>query len=370
MQTIRYGIIGCGSMGREHIENIKALEATQVTAIADNHGPSRDQAMALLDTSPVSFDDYQDLLDSGLCDAVVVATPNHTHVEVLRHALRTELHVLAEKPLCTRVADCLELVELARGRQPLVWVAQEYRYMPPVAEMIRMAHGGAVGRIHQVAIREHREPFYPKVGDWNRFSANTGGTLVEKCCHYFNLMDLLLQEQPLRVFASGGQRVNHLDERYDGRTPDILDSAYVIVEYPSGARALLDLCMFAEGSIDNEHIVVVGDEGKLESLLPSLTLRHGRREDWGQRRVWGEASGSGRGVSVRRVWDSGIKYPGQHFGASFIEHRKFLNAIRQGLPAEIGLEEGLRSVATGVAAHLSIASGRAVAMTEVLPAGW
>jgi myo-inositol 2-dehydrogenase/D-chiro-inositol 1-dehydrogenase len=370
MTTIRYGVIGCGSMGREHIQNIRALDGASVTAIADPDAGSRDAALALLEQAPVSFDDYQDLLDSGLCDALVLATPNHTHIEVLREALRTDQAILAEKPLCTTVADCLELVEQASGRKALVWVAQEYRYMPPVAEMIRMAHEGAVGRIQQVAIREHREPFYPKVGDWNRFSANTGGTLVEKCCHYFNLMDLLLQERPQRVFASGGQRVNHLDERYQGRTPDILDSAYVIVEYPSGARAMLDLCMFAENSIDNEQILVVGDQGKLESLLPALTLRYGRREDWGQRRQWGEASGTGKGVSVRRVWDSNIRYPGQHFGASFIEHQKFQHALRHGLPAEIGLEEGLRSVASGVAAHLSIATGRAVNMSEVLPPGW
>ena len=71
----------------------------------------------------------------------------------------------------------------------------------------------------------------------------------------------------------------------------------MIVEYPSGARAMLDLCMFAENSVDNEHISVVGNEGKLESLLPSLTLRYGRREDWGTRKVWGEPSGSGKGVS-------------------------------------------------------------------------
>lgn len=374
MSITRYGIIGCGSMGREHIENLRALDGTAVTALADTHPASLEQAKALLSNTPAAFDNYQDLLDSDLCDAVVIATPNHTHVQVLRHALRTDLHILAEKPLCTRVEDCHELVRLAEGRKPLVWVAQEYRYMPPVAEMIRMAHAGEVGRLHQVAIREHREPFYPKVGDWNRFSANTGGTLVEKCCHYFNLMDLLLREHPMRVFASGGQRVNHLEERYEGpggkTVPDILDSAYVIVEYPSGARAMLDLCMFAENSIDNEHIIVVGDQGKLESLLPSLTLRHGRRDDWGRRTAWGQPSGTGRGVSVRRVWDSGIRYPGQHFGASYIEHQKFLQAIRNGLPAEIGLEEGLRSVATGVAAHLSIAQGRAVAMTEVLPTGW
>ena len=373
IQHIRYGLVGCGSMGREHILNILALPGTAITAIADPHAASRDTALALLQDAaqpPRVFDNHRELLASGLCDAVVISTPNFTHIEVMRDALQTDLHILIEKPLVTRIEDGVELMKLAEGRKPLVWVAQEYRYMPPVAEMIRMAHGGAVGTLHQVAIREHREPFYPKVGDWNRFSANTGGTLVEKCCHYFNLMDLLLRERPARVFASGAQRVNHLDESYAGRTPDILDSAYVIVEYPSGARAMLDLCMFAENSVDNEHITVVGNEGKLESLLPSLTLRHGRREDWGTRKVWGEASGSGRGVSVRRVWDTNIRYAGQHFGASFIEHQRFAHALRHGLPAEVTLEEGLRSVATGLAAHRSIATGQAVALCDVLPAGW
>ena len=369
-KVLRYGIIGCGSMGREHIENIGALGHAEVTAIADPHPASIGAAQALLRQPAQAFEHHAGLLESGLCDVLVIATPNFTHIEVMRDALQTELPILVEKPLVTRIEDGLAMIELAKQRSAIVWVAQEYRYMPPVAEMIRMAHDGAVGRMHQVAIREHREPFYPKVGDWNRFSANTGGTLVEKCCHYFNLMDLVLREHPVRVFASGGQRVNHLDEDYGGRRPDILDSAYVIVEYPSGARALLDLCMFAENSIDNEHITIVGDEGKLESLLPALTLRHSRREDFGRRNVWGQPSGTGRGVAVRRVWDTNIKYAGQHFGASFIEHQHFANAVRNGEPADITLEEGLRSVATGLAAHRSIETGRAVLMSEILPAGW
>ena len=373
MSAIRYGIIGCGSMGREHIENILAL-STQVggavvTAIADSHAASRDAASALFDgVRPQLFDDHRELLKSGLCDAVVVATPNYTHAAVLRDVLSTDLHVLAEKPIVTRMEDGVDLLNRAKGRRGLLWVAQEYRYMPPVAEMIRLTHAGEVGRVHQVSIQEHREPFYPKVDDWNRFNEFTGGTLVEKCCHYFNLMDLILQERPTRVFASGGQRVNHLDERYDGRTPDILDSAYVIVEYGSGARAMLDLCMFAENTLEKEHITVVGDQGKIESLLPSLTLRHGHRADWGRREAWGQPSGTGRGVSVRRVWDSSIRYAGQHFGASYVEHLRFAQAMREGKPAEIPLEEGLRAVATGMAAHKSIDEGRVVALSEVLPA--
>ncbi len=376
--TICYGIIGCGSMGREHIENLFAMGGATVTALADSHGGSRDAALAVCrGASPQMFVDHRELLASGLCDAVVIATPNFTHVDIMRDALATPLHILVEKPLVTRMADGLELMRLQQQRPPsagIVWVAQEYRYMPPVAEMIRIAHEGGVGRIHQVAIREHREPFYAKVGDWNRFNANSGGTLVEKCCHYFNLIDLVLQEKPLRVFASGGQRVNHLEEHYEGpngqQQPDILDSAYVVIEYPSGARAMVDLCMFAENSTDNEHIVVVGDEGKLESLLPSLTLRHGRREDWGRRQAWGQPSGTGKGVNVRRVWDTNIKYAGHHFGASYIEHQRFAAAIREGRPPEISLEEGLRAVATGLAAHKSIDDGRVVALSEVLPAGW
>lgn len=369
--TTRYGIIGCGSMGREHIENIKALPGALVTAIADPHEPSLEAALALLPLAPPQvFREHKALLESGLCDAVVIATPNFTHIEMMRDALATDLHILIEKPLVTKVEDGVEMLRLAQGRKGIVWVAQEYRYMPPVAEMIRIAHEGGVGTMHQVAIREHREPFYPKVGDWNRFSANTGGTLVEKCCHYFNLMDFILQEKPVRVFASGGQRVNHLDESYGGRTPDILDSAYVIVEYPSGARASLDLCMFAENSIDNEHVTIVGAEGKLESLLPSGVLRYGRREDWGRREVWGQASGTARGVSVRQIRDTNIKYLGQHFGASYIEHQHFLDAIRHGKPPEISLEEGLRCVATGLAAHRSIETGLPVELRDMLPAGW
>ena len=334
---LRYGIIGCGSMGREHIECIQAMPRSaggaRVAAIADPHAPSRDAALAICRNEPRAFHDPRELLASGLCDAVVVATPNFTHVDVMRDALATDLHILVEKPLVTRIDDGIELVareaeRRGRGGKGIVWVAHEYRYMPPVAEAIRMAHEGAAGRVQQVTIREHREPFYPKIGDWNRFTANTGGTLVEKCCHYFNLMDLILKERPLRVYASGGQRVNHLDEEYAGRRPDILDSAYAIVEYPGGARAMLELCMYAENSVDSEHLTIVGDEGKIESLLPSLTLRHGRRADWGRRETWGQPSGTGRGVSVRRVWDTSIGYAGHHFGASYIEHLRFADAVR------------------------------------------
>jgi predicted dehydrogenase len=241
----------------------------------------------------------------------------------------------------------------------------EYRFMPPVAEAIARAHEGEAGKIHQVSIREHREPFYPKVDNWNRFAERTGGTLVEKCCHYFNLMDIVIGETPVRVFASGGQSVNHLDEKYDGKQADMLDNAFVVLEYANGARGMLDLCMFGEGSFDKEILTIVGDEGKIESFLPSQVLRASRRDSIGKLSGWKTGASRARGNEQKIVHNFDVKYMGHHYGASFIEHSKFRDAILNSTPAEVTLKDGVTSVVTGLAAHKSINEGRVVEIKEL-----
>jgi predicted dehydrogenase len=241
----------------------------------------------------------------------------------------------------------------------------EYRFMPPVAEAIARAQEGEAGKIHQVSIREHREPFYPKVDNWNRFAERTGGTLVEKCCHYFNLMDIVVGQTPVRVFASGGQSVNHLDEKYDGKQADMLDNAYVVLEYANGARGMLDLCMFGEGSFDKEILTIVGDEGKIESFLPSQVVRASRRDSIGKLTGWARGASRARGNEQKIVHNYDVKYMGHHYGASYIEHTKFRDAILNSTPAEITLKDGVTSAVTGLAAHKSIKEGRVVEIKEL-----
>jgi len=359
--SLRYGVIGTGLMGVEHINNLLHLPDAEVTAISDPNEQSRDWAQLAvgLNTPLQRFATHHELLASGLCDVVVIASPNHTHHEVLLDVLRTNHHVLIEKPLCTTVPDCRKVVALAeltaqQWPQRVVWMGLEYRYMPPTQAIVNEVRNGTVGRLHMVAIREHRFPFLVKVGNWNRFSRNTGGTLVEKCCHFFDLMNVLVDAAPVRVMASGGQSVNHLDEQYDGERPDILDNAYVIVEYEGGARAMLDLCMFAEASRNEQEISVVGDQGKVEALVSEGVVRIGRRAD-----------GIGR-TTERQVLDSSVRHEGLHHGASYLEHVALMHAIRTGSAPAVTVHDGLLSVAVGVAAHRSIDEGRPVTMEEVL----
>ncbi len=353
---LRYGIIGTGMMGLEHIWNLQHVPGAVVAAIADPQEGSRAlvRDLAGLGDEVAGFSDHRALLEDGRCEALVISSPNHTHVDVLEDVLATDLPVLVEKPLCTTVADCRSVLAAAERRTAVVWVGLEYRYMPPVARLVREVQAGTVGEVRMVAIREHRFPFLEKVDHWNRFNRNTGGTLVEKCCHFFDLMNHLVGDRPVRVQASGAQDVNHLDERYDGEVPDILDNAFVIVDYAGGARAMLDLCMFAEGSENQEEVAVVGDRGKVEAFLPSCQVRIGER-----------ATGA-RNVRTEVVHDPAVRYEGFHHGSSFLEHVHFLDTVRSGGGAAVGLESGLLSVAMGVAAHRSIDEQRPVLLDEVL----
>lgn len=311
MDELRYGIIGAGMMGLEHFRNLQALAGARVTAVADPSAASRDWARVTAgDHELECFATHHEMLDSGLVDAIVISTPNMTHVDVVLDVLASPFPVLVEKPLCTTVVDCRRVIDAAAGRDAIVWVGLEYRYMPPVARLIREVRTGTVGSVKMVAIREHRFPFLPKVNDWNRFNRNTGGTLVEKCCHFFDLMNHIVGAVPTRVFASGGADVNHRDERYDGEVPDILDNAYVMLDYPDGTRGM-------------------------------------RREV---------------------VHDSSVEHEGFHHGSSYLEHVDFLRTIRSGRRPAVGLREGLESVAVGVAAHRSIEAGRPVLLAEVLGA--
>jgi len=360
MDVIRYGLIGTGLMGCEHARNLAALPGAVVTAVADPHGPSRHAVRAALGPDaapPAEFASAGELLASGLVDAVVIATPNHTHLDTLRACFaHPGMHVLVEKPLCTTVDDAREAVRLAAAHRGVVWMGLEYRYMPPVARFLREVPA-TVGRLRMVAIREHRYPFLPKVGDWNRFSVNTGGTLVEKCCHFFDLMRHIVQAEPVRVFCSGGQDVNHLDEAYDGERPDILDNSYTVVDFDNGVRALLDLSMFADGSEEQEEICAVGDAAKLEVFIPSSDLVFSPRVGFGApKRVERET------ISV----DEAALRAGSHHGATYYQHRAFLAAILEGAPVQVTAFDGWMAVAMGAAAERSAREKRVVEMAEIL----
>jgi predicted dehydrogenase len=365
-KVVRYGILGCGMMGQEHLRNLALIEGAQVVAIAEPDAQMKQQA-ALLAPDALMLDTLDELLQVQGLDALVVVTPNYQHAEQLLAILqRTELAVLIEKPVITQLEQVAAIKQAADRHPAPLWVAMEYRYMPPITALRKHLEQGDVGEMQMLSVREHRFPFLEKVNDWNRFNRNTGGTLVEKCCHFFDLMRLLAADEVVRVYASAGQDNNHLDEAYSGERPDILDNAYVVVDFASGKRAMLELNMFAEGSRYQEEICAVGPKGKLECFVP------------GPGRFWPEAS-LGPAPVARVVLsprqpkgpieaeipvDPNILAAGDHNGSTYYQHLGFYRALTEGSKVDVTVDDGLKAVVIGLAAQHSAATGKAVTLTE------
>lgn len=356
-EKLRVGIIGTGMMGFEHISNFKLMPEVEITALADPTQRMLDIASGMMDGREVAtFDTAAALVKSGKVDAVLIASPNHTHGDVLQPVFDTDLHILCEKPLCTTPEEAARIADQADQHKGVFWVGMEYRFMPPAARFISRVHGGDIGRLIMVSIREHRFPFLQKVGDWNRFSANTGGTMVEKCCHFFDLMRTIVRAEPVRVYCSGNMDVNHQDERYDGKKPDILDNSFTIVDFSDGTRAMLDLCMFADGAEHQEEISATGDKARLDVLIPPGDMIYSPRTGFGKPKAVVRET-----ISV----DKTALEAGSHFGATFYQQRAWLDAILNKGPVQITAYDGLQAVRMGAAAEKSAKSGQAVMMSEI-----
>jgi myo-inositol 2-dehydrogenase / D-chiro-inositol 1-dehydrogenase len=383
---VHYGFIGCGMMGQEHLRNLALISNTQVSAIFEPNGDMQDAAR-LLAPHAVFYDSIEAILAQQHIDAWVIASPNFCHAEQIEHIAKTNPKpMLVEKPICTNLAAVQSLRALEQSLKVPVWTAMEYRYMPAIAALIERTHAQQdTGQAVMFTVREHRYPFLTKVQDWNRFEKNTGGTLVEKCCHFFDLMRLVLQDDPISLFASGGQNVNHLAETYAGRTPDILDNAYVVLNFPHGRRALLELCMFAEGSRYQEELCVVGPKGKIDCKVPGpgrfwppeLGPAPVAQLTISQRHITG-SDGWTNQPSIRAVApktieiavDTELLAAGDHNGSTYYQHQQFFRLAQQfkidqtSLAVQVSFSDGIKAVVIGLAAEQSAKTGVAISLND------
>jgi myo-inositol 2-dehydrogenase / D-chiro-inositol 1-dehydrogenase len=160
----------------------------------------------------------------------------------------------------------------------------------------------------------------------------------------------------VRVYCSGAMDVNHLDEAYDGKRPDIIDNSYTTVDFANGVRAMLDLSMFAEGAENQEEICAVGDRARLECLIPTGDI------------VFSPRTGFRQPKAVERTHiavDEAALNAGSHHGSTWYQHQKFIAAVRGQGSVEVSAHDGLMAVAIGTAAEISAREKRAVTMAEL-----
>lgn len=131
---LRVGVVGAGIMGSGNARVLDALAQSEVTAVASGSRDGAEKLASELGRRPAVFDDYEQLIGSGTVDAVVVATPDHLHADVVVQAAEAGLHVLVEKPFTTSVEDADRCVRAVRTAGVTAMCIFNHRWVPAYAQ--------------------------------------------------------------------------------------------------------------------------------------------------------------------------------------------------------------------------------------------
>lgn len=360
-----FNIIGGGIIGQEHIRVTLLEGRATIKGVYDPNPRSVMMSQKEAETySPglelVVYDTIEEACNDPDVDGLIICTPNYMHIQTIEPAVSSGKHILLEKPIATTVQDAYEITQMAEAYEAVFQLGLQYRFKPQYVEALHeVLERGSVGTVQKVSMMEHRIPFLDKVGQWNKLAEYSGDTLVEKCCHYFDLMNKVAGGRAQSVFAVGSQAVNFKDLEVEGRPSDILDNAYVTVTYENGVTGSFDLSMFSP--FFHEEMVVSGDKGRLKATERRDSFPHSPPAT-----ALEVMSGVGRPSKITEpMYHDYIQSTG-HEGATFMEHIEFVNQIERTPSQSASAEEGLWSVIVAAAAQESIKSGKVVQISDFL----
>ena len=265
--SLNIALIGAGWFGREaHLRNLASMPELNVIAASSRSQESLTAAQAIAGSAMRTFTDWREVLAIDAVDAVIIALTNDQHRDAALAAFAAGKHVFVEKPMGLTIDQCNEIIDASQAAGKALQVGHELRFQRLYVEMKRLVDAGEIGELQLMWCREFRGPM--RAG-WRSSEAQSGGVLLEKCVHHFDLCNWILDSPPLRVAAQGGRNVV-LDS-------EGLDNAQVIIEYEGDRRASLELCLFAPFGGDCE-IGVAGSNGRIDTANQALTLLHHRYE--------------------------------------------------------------------------------------------
>lgn len=343
---LKIGFIGLGAMGLSHLKSMHLGRAqhAEAVAICGRNEANIEKAIEVAPKAAV-FKDESALINSDL-DAIFIATPNFLHVPVALQALAAGKHVFMEKPVGINRIECLRLLGAADKTDRVLMVGHELRYSPYFQKIKDLVTAGEIGKPRMIWCRELRGPFQKKSDDWIQDSRKSGGALLDKNCHHFDLMNWWIGSRPKRVSAFGGIAV---ENRVAGEH-QILDHATVSFDYENGVLGTLQLCLFAP-DLQGEDLEmgIVGDAGIIQTRISKIQLlvwKH--KTPANEPQIYDVPATRGEG------W-------GNHLGFDEI-HDAFIEAILDDKPPLTTVRDCLDGTLLAIAAEESVKTGKVVEM--------
>lgn len=344
---VRLGIVGVGNMGSGHIANILAgrCPEIEVAAVADINPARLEYAKSKIPEVAV-FNTAEEMLDSGLIDAAIIAVPHYFHPKYVMECFKRGIHVMCEKPAGVYTKQVKEMNEAAKSAGVVFGMMFNQRtdcLYRKMRELVQSGKYGNIRRTNWIITNWYRPQAYYDSGAWRAtWSGEGGGVLLNQCPHNLDLWQWICG-MPKKVYT----------RMYFGKWHDIEveDDVTTFVEYPNGATGtFITSTGDAPGSnrfeitMDGARIIADGRKlllTELEMPLPEFTKTN-------------KNSFAAPGSTTVEVETDGKNE--QHSGVL----NAFAGAILRGEPLVAGGEEGIKGLTISNAMHLSAWLGKEI----------
>lgn len=429
----RYAIVGTGSravMFRDALVNVYKDKA-ELAALYDLN-PIRMKAWAEdgeLNVPLYEPNQFDEMIRKEKIDSVIVTTIDRTHHRFICRAMELGCDIITEKPMTTDENKCREILETATKSNNSLAVSFNYRFAPRNQRVKELLMDKAIGKVLSVHFEwlldtNHGADYFRR---WHRDKRNSGGLLVHKSTHHFDLVNWWLDTVPETVYASGGlkfygrenaeergatrfyQRAHgsevaksdpfaldleadewnrkmyleaeaadsyHRDQSVFGDGISIEDDLAVMVNYRNGATMTYHLNAYAPW--EGYRIAFNGTEGRIQFDVVERPYVSGADEDHNfSRNVKGGAThevDEPTSLVVQRLWQQPVKIEmaqqngGGHGGADkILLLHLFDKPESDPLGLSAGVRDGTYSILTGIAGNQSLRTGLPVKVSELIP---
>ncbi len=362
MNQVRLGILGMGNMGSTHMEHITAgrCPEIEVTAVAD-HNPSRlewtknhvakrrEERPEAAISMPALFESGEEMLASGLIDAVIIAIPHYDHPGYAIKAMKAGIHVMCEKPAGVYTLQVREMMAEA-DRHPelkfgMMFNQRTNHVFRKVKEIMDSGELGEIKRTGWIITNWYRTQYYYDSGAWRAtWSGEGGGVLLNQCPHNLDLWQWICG-MPKTIDIK-----MHFEKWHD---IEVEDDVTAYVEYENGATGtFITTTGDAPGT---NRLEIVCDKGTIITDGGSITLI---KLDVSERRFSKESQNGFIPPPAHRIEVETDGQNPQHVGVL----NAFAGAILRDEPMIADGREGIHGLMISNAMHLSAWTGKPVTL--------
>ncbi len=321
-------------MGLYHVETFSTLKGGTLEAICDAMPANLERAGQK--TPAKRFSQYQDMLTSGLIDAVLIATPHFLHPEIALAAFDRNIHVLCEKPLAVTVGQGRSVIDAAAKKPKLkfglMFQMRTNALFRKIRELICDGELGEISRITWIVTDWFRTWTYFASGGWRAtWAGEGGGVLINQCPHNLDLIQWLTGLTPSRITAVGFVGKTHPIE--------VEDEVSAILEYPNGAIGHF-ITSTGEAPGTN-RLEICGDRGKIVAEKGKISFSRTRRSVKEIREKSKEA------FAVVETWDIDVPVGSSEAEGHKVVTQNFVNAVLKDEPLIAPGIDGLRELELG-----------------------